>query len=135
MLAALLPILAGLLDKLIPDPAARDRAKAELLKAENGAEMEKITAQLSAIVAESRSADPWTSRARPTFLYVMYVMILASIPMGALWAFEPAIADRVALGLQKWLAAIPQEVWWLFGTGYLGYTGARTWEKGKGVGK
>jgi len=135
MLAALLPLLAGLLDKLIPDPATRDKAKAELLKAENSAEIEKIQAQLSAINAEAQSADPWTSRARPSFLYVMYFMILASIPMGVLWAFEPAIADRVATGTQKWLAAIPEEIWWLFGAGYLGYTGARSFEKKKLAGK
>ena len=32
-------------------------------------------------------------------------------------------------GMQQWLAAIPTEMWALFGTGYLGYTVNR--EKGK----
>lgn len=62
-------------------------------------------------------------------------IILAGLPMGALWAFEPATADRIATGLQRWLAAIPGDVWQLFTIGYLGYTGGRSWEKVKGVGR
>jgi len=34
---------------------------------------------LSAIMAEANSHDPWTSRARPTFLYVIYGVILLSV--------------------------------------------------------
>jgi len=34
---------------------------------------------LSAILAEANSADPWTSRARPTFLYVIYGIILLCV--------------------------------------------------------
>jgi hypothetical protein len=63
------------------------------------------------------------------------VIILAAIPMGVLWAFEPATADRIATGLQRWLAAIPSEVWQLFTVGYLGYTGGRSWEKVKSARK
>jgi len=35
-----------------------------------------------------------TSRARPSFLYVMYSMIMISIPFAVLWAFQPAVAAR-----------------------------------------
>ena len=65
--------LASIIDKIIPDKAARERAKIELIKLEGTQELEAIKAQLSAIVAEAGSPDPWTSRARPSFLYVMYV--------------------------------------------------------------
>ncbi|MCA3070912.1 MAG: hypothetical protein ING77_18620 [Rhodocyclaceae bacterium] len=34
---------------------------------------------LSAILAEVASGDPWTSRARPTFLHVIYGVILLSV--------------------------------------------------------
>jgi len=37
-----------------------------------------------------------------------------------------------AAGMVAWLAAIPEEMWWLFGAGYLGYAGLRTWDKTKG---
>src|SRR3546814_11034492 len=66
--------VARLIDKIIPDPEARDRAKLELLKLEGSQEMEAIKTRMTAIVAEAGSADPWTSRARPSFLYVMYAL-------------------------------------------------------------
>src|SRR3546814_5865711 len=63
--------IAKLIDKIIPDPEARDHAKLELLKLEGSQEMEAIKTRMTAIVAEANSADPWTSRARPSFLYDM----------------------------------------------------------------
>ena len=53
--------------------------------------------------------------------------------MGVLSAFEPQVADAIASGMQKWLAAIPEDLYVLFGIGYVGYAGARTWEKRKGA--
>jgi hypothetical protein len=118
-------------------PNPEDRAKADAVRsaAEVQAAVAKTQASLQAVMAEAQSTDRWTSRARPSFLYVCYVMILAAIPMGVLWAFEPATADRIATGLQRWLAAIPSEVWQLFTVGYLGYTGGRSWEKVKSASK
>jgi hypothetical protein len=124
--------VARLLDKIIPDPEARDRAKLELLKAEGTQEMQAIQARMSAIVAEASSHDPWTSRARPSFLYVMYALLLWSIPMGLIAAADPAMAQAIARGMTAYLAGIPEELYALFGTGYLGYTAARAWGKAKG---
>ncbi len=78
-------------------------------------------------------ADPWISRARPGFLYIIYVMILWAIPMGLVAAFSPAIAARITGGMHAYLAGIPDSLWSLFGTAYLGYTAARQWGKLKGV--
>lgn len=132
ILESLIAPIAGLIDKIIPDPRARDAAKLELLKMQESQEMETLRTQLSAIVAEAGSNDPWTSRARPSFLYVMYTMILWSIPMGLIAAVRPKMAQDVAAGMTAYLAAIPESMWALFGTGYLGYTAARTWGKAKG---
>jgi hypothetical protein len=55
--------------------------------------------------------------------------------MGVLYAFDADHAQKIAQGLQAWLAAIPDPVWQLFTLGYLGYTGGRSWEKIKGVSK
>ena len=60
--------VAKLLHKIIPDPEARDRAKLELLKLESTRELQAVETQLKAIIAEASSNDPWTSRARPSFL-------------------------------------------------------------------
>jgi len=134
-LTAVLDIGGKIIDKLFPDPAQRDAAKLELYKAERQGALADLQIQMSAIVAEAQSADPWTSRARPTFLYVVYLMILFSIPMGFVAAFRPELATSVATGMKAWLDAIPNELYTLFGVGYLGYTGARMWEKGKGAAK
>ncbi len=45
--------IAKLIDKIIPDPEARDRAKLELLKMEGSQEMEAIRTRMTAIVAEA----------------------------------------------------------------------------------
>ncbi len=135
LLDALISPVAALIDKLIPDPKARDAAKLELLRLEGSQELDTIKAQMSAIIAEAQSADPWTSRARPSFLYVMYVMVLWAIPMGVLAAFAPMMARDIGIGMNAYLNGIPEPMWTLFGTGYLGYTAARTWGKAKGVEK
>jgi Holin of 3TMs, for gene-transfer release len=135
LLDALFAPIAGLIDKIIPDPRARDAAKLELLRMQGSQEMETLRTQLSAIVAEAESTDPWTSRARPSFLYVMYTMILWSIPMGLIAAVRPEMARNVAAGMTAYLSAIPESMWALFGTGYLGYTAARSWGKARGFEK
>ena len=125
--------VAKLLDKIIPDPEARDRAKLELLKLESTRELQAVETQLKAIIAEASSQDPWTSRARPSFLYVMYALLLWSIPMGLIAAVNPGMAQGIARGMGAYLSGIPEELYALFGTGYLGYTAARAWGKAKGV--
>ena len=125
--------VSKLLDKIIPDPQARDRAKLELLKLESDQEAAILARQMQAIVAEAQSPDPWTSRARPSFLYVMYGLLMWSIPMGLIAAADPAMARGIGDGMTAYLRGIPEELYALFGTGYLGYTAARTWGKVKGA--
>jgi len=135
ILDAVVGPLAHIIDKIIPDPEARDRAKLELIKLQGDQEMQAIGQQMQAIVAEAQSTDPWTSRARPSFLYMMYALILWSIPMGLIAAADPKMALGIANGMTAYLRGIPEELYALFGTGYLGYTAARTWGKVKGVEK
>ena len=135
ILEALIGPLTSIIDKVIPDKAAREKAKLELLKLEGSQEMEMLQARLSAIVAEANSKDPWTSRARPSFLYVMYVLLLWALPMGILAAFRPETAKDIAAGMNAYLNGLPEPLYMLFGTGYLGYTAARQWGKVKGVEK
>ena len=121
------------LDRIFPDKAERDRAKLALLQAQQDGQLKELEISMSAIIAEANSSDPWTSRARPSFMYVMYILLLASLPMGVLSAFNPGAAGAIIEGYAGWLKAIPSDMWWLFGAGYLGYAGARTFEKRKGV--
>ena len=133
LIEAIVGPVSKLLDKIIPDPQARDQAKLELIKLQGDQEMAAIGQQMQAIVAEAQSADPWTSRARPSFLYVMYAMILWAIPMGLIAAADPKIALGIGNGMTAYLRGLPEELYTLFGTGYLGYTAARTWGKVKGA--
>jgi hypothetical protein len=133
LLEALIGPLASIIDKVIPDREARDRAKLELLQLQGTQELEQIQTQMSAIIAEANSRDPWTSRARPSFLYVMYTMLLFSLPMGILAAFRPQAALDIAAGINSYLGGLPEPLYALFGTGYLGYTAARQWGKVRGV--
>jgi len=132
-ITAALDIGGKIIDKIFPDPEARDRAKLEMLKAQQDGAFKEIEIQMSAIIAEAKSNDPWTSRARPSFLYVMYALILAAVPMGVLSAFYPGAATQIAEGMKAWLAAIPNELYAVFGIGYTGYTVARSaWDKKAG---
>ncbi|MCA1749838.1 MAG: holin family protein [Sphingomonadales bacterium] len=135
LIAGLLGPLSTVIDRVLPDRAARDRAKLELLKLEGTQAAQSIEAQLSAIVAEAQSPDPWTSRARPGFLYVMYALLLWALPMGLIAAVRPEAAQDIAAGMRAYLDGIPESLYALFGTGYLGYTAARQWGKIKGVDK
>ena len=139
LLGPLLDLGKSLIDKIFPDKEkmATERAQAELalIQLQQDGKLKELGVQMSAILAEAQSADPWTSRARPSFLYVIYVVILLGVPMGFLSAFRPDIAQAVATGFGLWLKAVPDALWTLFGAGYLGYTGARTFEKGKRAAK
>src|SRR3546814_19117424 len=97
--------------------------------------MEAMKTQLSAILAEAQSVDPWTSRARPSLLYVMYALLLWSVPMGLIAAGRPEMAEAIAHGMNAYLNGIPESLHALFGTGYLDYTAARSWAKAKGIKK
>jgi Holin of 3TMs, for gene-transfer release len=93
--------------------AARDEALAQL--------------QSANITAETKSEDSYVRRARPNFLYV----IIAAM------AYSLIVAPTINACLHKGLVAmqIPDSYLELFGVAFLGYTGARTWEKTKTVAK
>ena len=66
---------------------------------------------------------------------MMHALILWSIPMGLIAAADPKMALGIANGMTAYLHGIPEELYALFGTGYLGYAAARTWGKVKEVEK
>ena len=131
LLTQLLPVVGEVIDRVVPDPKAREAAKLQLIQQAQEGKLKEVEHQLSAILAEAQSKDPWTSRARPTFLYVVYLLILMSIPMALVHAFNPDLSLRLIEGFNGWLSAIPESIITLFGVGYLGYTGARSYDKFK----
>jgi len=135
IIGGVLEIGKSIITRLFPDPEQRAKAELELLSMQQKGELQELETRMSAIVMEAQSPDPWTSRARPSFMYVFYILLLASLPMGVLFAVSPDTATAVTKGFKDWLAAVPDSMWDLFLFGYLGYSGARTYEKRHGVTK
>ncbi|MBF0556258.1 MAG: holin family protein [Nitrospirae bacterium] len=128
-ITSILDLGTSLINKIFPDPAQRDAAKLQLIALKQNGELDELKTNLSVMLAEAQNADKWTSRARPSFLYVMYIMILASIPMGITYAISPTHAADIATGMAAWLKAIPDGMWSTFGIGYSGYAIARSYDK------
>lgn len=132
-ITSLFTIGSKIIDKFFPDPEQKAKAQLELLHMQQNGELTMVQTQLSAIIAEAKSADPWTSRARPSFLYVVYILLLWSIPMGVLTIFKPEAAASFTLGFKGWMEAIPEPIIVLFGTVMTGYVVSRGYEKTRGV--
>lgn len=122
------------IDKLIPDPQERERQKLAVLKMQQEGEFKVDELRYEAIVAEAKSLDSYTSRARPSFMYVFYAIILfLCVVMPLVGLINPAAITAVLATVKLGFAAIPEPMWWTFSAGYLGYTTARTLEKKSGT--
>jgi hypothetical protein len=75
----------------------------------------EVEAASANIRADAASGDKYTSRARPSFIYLMLLVLTANYVVFPLIG-KPALE-------------FPDALFWLFGSTMLGYTGARTWEK------
>jgi hypothetical protein len=131
MIGDIIKLGTTIIDKIFPDKAQAEAAKIKLLELQQTGQLKELDGAYGAIIAEAKSQDKWTSRARPSFLYVIYLMIVTSIPMGVLYAYNPLVAGHIATGMKEWLAAIPNALWALFGTGYVGYSMSRSYDKSK----
>ena len=135
MIGAVLPPVLELVDDLFTSDQEREEARRKLLSEQGRQRLAEHAQKMSAILAEAQSPDPWTSRARPAFFYVMYIYILSALPVGVAFAFAPTEARAVVEGIGLFLDALPGELYALFGTGFLGYGAFRSWEKVKGAAK
>lgn len=124
-----------LIDNLFTSDEEREQKKLEFLQLQQSGKLKGMEQKMSVLLAEAQSKDPWTSRARPSFLYVFYILLLMGIPMGILSFFNPEASQAMGNGFKAWLEAIPEEAWTAFWICFTGYTGARTFEKSKGVAK
>ena len=113
IVGGLFDVGSKVIDRLFPDPEQQAEAKRELQKLEQEGELEHMSVRLSAIMAEANSEDPWTSRARPSFMYVFYPEQMT------------LFFDNVSKGFK----AIPEELWATFTAGYLGYGAFRSYDK------
>jgi len=118
-----------ILDKIVPDKAQRDEFTLKLIQLEQEGAFKPEELRYNAINVEAQSTDKWTSRARPTFLYVMYIIILSAIPFGVLHCIDPVAASSFSAGFKEWLSDVPPILWESMTVGFLGYCASRTVEK------
>lgn len=142
-------LFKAVMDEIRLSPEQKQAAQQALLDhqdklAQMDADLEAKLAEIQGenIRAETASADRYVSRARPTFLYAMIAAIFFSLVIVPVVQMLGALAGAAggttsfaqALGAVRVLE-IPADYLSLFGVGFLGYTGARSWEKSKGVGR
>lgn len=125
-----------LIDHFFPDDVKKDEKKAELALLVQQGQLKELEISMSAILAEANSSDKWTSRARPSFMYLFYLLIAFLVlvfPM--IGIFFPEQMYLFYSNVKAGFEAIPEAMWWTFSAGYLGYATNRTYEKTKGVAK
>jgi hypothetical protein len=130
----IIPAISSLLDKIIPDPAARERAKLELLNTSRAQDIEELRLALSADASqndinktEAASADRFVAGWRPFIGWVCGVAFAYHFIVQPLLAFMLANAGRQVVLPEFDMDALSTVL-----MGMLGLGGLRTLEKIKG---
>ncbi len=133
MLAALIPILGPIIDKLvdrIPDPAARERAKLEAEASLLTASIEQMKGQVQINTEEAKHASIFVSGWRPAIGWS------CAIAFGFLYVVAPvAVWLGSIYGVTITLPKFDADALMSLTFGMLGIAGFRTFEKVKGVTK
>lgn len=108
-------------------PKPEDKAKAEYIQMQ--AAVLLAESQTRVMFAEASSNDKWTSRARPSFLYVVYTIILWGLPLSLAGIWHPDMVKDFIQLFGHYLDAIPQKLYDLFTYVMLGYVTSRGVEK------
>lgn len=118
-LTALLGIGGKLIDKLIPDPAAQDAARLELLKLQQSGELAAMTAQTEINKAEASNPSVFVSGWRPAIGWVCALALgYQYLARPFMTAFLPTLS----------FPGLDDNLWQLM-MGILGLGGLRTFEK------
>ena len=119
----MLPILdAGLkiIEKIIPDPQAKQAAQLKLIELEQAGDLKELDAAMQVIVAEAKSEHSLTSQWRPitmlTFVAIVANNYLLYPYLSLLWEAAP-------------LLPLPEDLWDLLKLGIGGYVVGRSAEK------
>ena len=60
---------------------------------------------------------------------MIYTIILFGLPLSILSIWFPIQVHQVQTSFSAWVTGIPNSLMTLFGTGYLGYAGVRSYDK------
>lgn len=125
---SILEIGAKLLDKVIPDKDAREKAQAELIKAAQDQDFQLALAQIKVNEEEAKSDNIFKSGWRPSIGWTCSVSFMLHFVLFP-------IVDKTMVSLGHQALAIPFDMTTLMTVlgGLLGIGGLRTYEKVKGI--
>ncbi|MFW0778015.1 MAG: holin family protein [Rickettsiales bacterium] len=134
---ALVPAVSDLLDKLIPDPEAREKAKLELLKAERETDLEELRLAIS---ADAMQAEINKNEATHRTLFVAgwrpFIGWVCGVAFAYHFIIQPIAAFAIAnQGSEVHLPDFDIEALFTVLMGMLGLGGLRTIEKIKNISK
>jgi len=125
---SILEIGAKLLDKVIPDKDAREKAQAELIKAAQDQDFQLALAQIKVNEEEAKSDNIYKSGWRPSIGWT------CSVAFGLHFVFFPIINFvLVALNYKEVVISFDMATLMTVLGGLLGIGGLRTYEKVKGI--
>jgi len=133
-LIPIIGLVGTILDKLIPDKDAANKAKAELETLLATQELQVQLAQIQTNMAEAQSPHLWTSGWRPYIGWAcgtafVYAFIVKPMLMFAVFTWGDAETAKQVAALPELDLATMMPVL----LGMLGLGGLRTWEKVKGA--
>jgi hypothetical protein len=121
VLAAILGLVPSILDKVIPDPVERDKAKLEFLKQQQSGLLTELQGQIDIIQTEAKSEHWLTANWRPLTMLTFVVIIANNYILypylSLFWPDAPQLS-------------IPPDMWDLLKIGLGGYVVGRSAEKG-----
>lgn len=111
MISDIIELLKTAADRFIPDTNKRKEAKEALDHLTVSGDLEFRTKGQEIAAHEAKSDDKWTSRARPSFLYILYFYLLLAPVFGLFFMIDPVRAGNAVKGMELFLAAIPDQMW------------------------
>ena len=127
MLGSILDIGKTLLDRFIPDPAAKAAAEMELVKMAADGELKQIIAQLEINAKEALSPSVFVSGGRPLFMWI------GGFGFGYATIVQPVLTWVARIKGWPEPPDVNTDLLWVVITGLLGIGGLRSVEKVKGV--
>lgn len=135
LIASLVPVIGGIIDKVIPDTAAKDKAKAELAKLEQNGELDLLMGQLKINMEEAKSESVFVAGWRPFTGWVCGSSLAWEFVIKPFTVFASIAFDLLEKEQVDQIPDLDMSVMMPVLLGMLGLGGMRSFEKWKGANK
>ena len=129
-ISSIVDTIGKIIDKVVPDTAARDAAKAALAQQQNTQDFQLLMGQLQVNIEEAKSTNWFVAGWRPAFGWIGALAILYSyvvLPFAEFFLYiwgTPAMVEQFGK-----FPHLDLTVLWPLVTGMLGMGASRTYEK------